>query len=145
MAYVEEEISEEPIQVPLESLLFIVTDNWHPPNHILVSKSASTIVQKAHKAREKATCIIEEEFPKEFLHLDSVDTIQTKDSAAKELKSVEAMEASSVDSGEEMMVLDMEVEGNPVLAPPPPSTLPYSCQVPPPFFHPEHLTLVFEI
>jgi hypothetical protein len=32
MAYVEEEISEEPIQVPLESLLYMVPDAHDNPN-----------------------------------------------------------------------------------------------------------------
>jgi hypothetical protein len=66
MAYVEEEIPEEPIQVPPESLLFTVPDNWQPPNHIPTSTSASAIIQQAQEAREETTCIIEEE----FLHLD---------------------------------------------------------------------------
>jgi hypothetical protein len=32
MAYVEEVIPEEPIQIPLESLLFTVPENWQPPS-----------------------------------------------------------------------------------------------------------------
>jgi hypothetical protein len=145
MAYVEEDIPEEPIQVPPESLLFTVPDNWQPPSHIPASTSASTIIQQAQEAREETTCIIEEEFPEEFLHLDPEDTIQTKDSATKELRAVEAMEAAQEDSGEAAIVLGMEVEGGPVLAPPPLSTLPDFGQEPPPFFHPEQLALVFEL
>jgi hypothetical protein len=44
LAYVEEEIQEEPIQFPPESLLFIVMDNWQLPSHILASTSAPAIV-----------------------------------------------------------------------------------------------------
>jgi hypothetical protein len=33
MAYVEEVIPEEPLQFPLESLLFTVPENWQPPSH----------------------------------------------------------------------------------------------------------------
>jgi len=63
----------------------------------------------------------------------------------EKLKAVEAMEAAQVDSGEAMTILDTEVEGGPFLAPPPLSTLSDFSQVPPPFFHPEQLTLVFEL
>jgi hypothetical protein len=40
MAYVEEVIPEEPIQVPPESLLFTVPDDLQFPNHNTVSISA---------------------------------------------------------------------------------------------------------
>jgi hypothetical protein len=145
MAYVEKVIPKEPIQHPLESLLFTVLDNWQPPSHIPTSTSASTIVQQAQEAREEATYIIEEDFPEEFLHLDPADTTQTKDSAVEELTTVDVMEAARANSGEAATVLDTEVEGSPVLAPPPLSTLPDFCQAPPPFFHPEQLGLVFEL
>jgi hypothetical protein len=95
--------------------------------------------------RPVATYIIQEEFPEEFFYLDHVDTIQTKESIVEDIKAMEAMEAAQVDSGEASMVLDTMVEGGPVLAPPPLSTLPDFFQVPPPFFHPEQLVLVFEI
>jgi hypothetical protein len=36
MAYVEEVILEEPIQIPLKSLLFIVPENWQPPSNFFV-------------------------------------------------------------------------------------------------------------
>jgi hypothetical protein len=99
---------------------------------------------------EEATCIIEEEFPEEFLHLDSAATIQNTDNqvgsvATEEVKVVEAMDAAPVDSGAGGGGLRAEVEGGPVLAPPPLSTLPDFCQAPPPFFHPEQLELVFEL
>jgi hypothetical protein len=64
MAYVEEVILEEPIQVPSESLLFTVPDDLQLPSHHTMSISTQA-------AMEGATCIIEEEFPGEFLHLDS--------------------------------------------------------------------------
>jgi hypothetical protein len=127
MAYIEEEILEEPIQVPPESLLFTVSDDWHPPSHNPASTRAPTTM-------EGATCIIEEE----FLHLDSAASIQNTDSqvgtVAEEVKAVEAMDT-----------LGVEVEGHPVLAPPPLTTLPDFCHAPPPFFHLEQLKLVFEL
>jgi hypothetical protein len=127
MAYVEEEILEERIQFPPESLLFIVSDNWKPPSHIPASASTPAIFQQAQEAMEEATCIIEKELLEEFLHLDCVATIQNIDFAAEDLKAVEAMEADLANPGEEVTVLDMEVEGSPVLAPPPLSALPDLC------------------
>jgi len=141
MAYVEEDIPKEPISVPPESIIFTVPDNWKPPNHIPTSTSSSAIIQQVQEAREETICIIEEE----FLHLDPEDTIQTKDSATKELRAVEAMEATQEDSGEVVTVSGIGVEGGPVLAPPPLSTLLDFGQEPPPFLHSEQLTLVFEL
>jgi hypothetical protein len=54
MAYVEEVIMEEPIQVPLKSPLFTVLDNFSFPNH-------STMSTSAQDAMEGATYIVEEE------------------------------------------------------------------------------------
>jgi hypothetical protein len=56
MAYVEEEIPEEPITVPPESLLYTVPDHQDRPN---TSLPATTTVE----AMEGATCIIQEEIP----------------------------------------------------------------------------------
>jgi hypothetical protein len=124
MAYVEDVILEEPIQVPRESLLFIVPENLQPPSHIPASTSASAIIWQAQETREETTCIIEEEFPKEFLHLDPEDTIQIKDSIAKELGVEETLDTTQEDLGEATTILGMTVEGGPVLVPPPLSTLP---------------------
>jgi hypothetical protein len=41
MAYVEEVVPKEPFQFPLESILFIVPNNWHPPNQFTMGASAS--------------------------------------------------------------------------------------------------------
>jgi hypothetical protein len=90
--------------------------------------------------RPVATYIIE--FPEEFFYLDQT---QFKPRNLSGGYQGDGMEAAQVDSGEASMVLDTMVEGGPVLAPPPLSTLPDFFQVPPPFFHPEQLVLVFEI
>jgi hypothetical protein len=129
MAYVEEEISKEPIQVPLKSLLFTMSDDWHPPNHNLASTSTPT-------SMEGATCIIEEEFPEEFLHLDSMASIQNTDNevriVAKEVRAVEARDTTPVDMG-------TEVEGHPIFV------VPDFFHASPLFFHPEKLELVLEL
>jgi hypothetical protein len=127
MAYVEEEILEEPIQVPLESLLFIVSNDWQPPSH----NPATT---RAPSTMEGATCIIEEE----FLHLDSVASIQNMDSQVGTKAEVfKAVEATNT--------LGVEVEDHLVLAPPPLTTLPDFCHAPPPLFHSEQLKLIFKL
>jgi hypothetical protein len=100
-----------------------------------------TIFQEEQEAREEATCIIEEE----FLHLESTTIIQNTDSAAEEIKAVEAMEAAPMIPGEATTVLDMEVERGPVLVPPPLLTLPDFSHAPLPFFHLEQLEFVFEL
>jgi hypothetical protein len=88
MAYVKEENLEEPIQVPPESL-FTILDDLQSPIH----NPASTSVEVA---MEGVTCIVEEEFLGEFLHLDSITSIHDKDSqvrtTAEEVKVVEVMD-----------------------------------------------------
>jgi hypothetical protein len=72
MAYVEEVIPEEPLQLPLESLLFTVPENWQPPSHFSVKFTAPAIeffTCIMEEAEEVHTCIMGEE----FLHLDSQD------------------------------------------------------------------------
>jgi hypothetical protein len=76
MAYVEEVIPEEPLQIPLESLLFTVPENWQPPSNFSAEATApATEVRHCTNTMEEAeevhTCIVEEE----FLHLDSQDTL----------------------------------------------------------------------
>jgi hypothetical protein len=73
MDYVEKLIPKEPIQVPLESLLFTVPDDLQFPIHNKTSTGT-------HVAMEDTTCIVEEEFLGEFLHLDSNVSIQDTDS-----------------------------------------------------------------
>jgi hypothetical protein len=74
MAYVEEVIPEEPIQVPPESLLFTVPDDLQFP-------SLNTMSTSTQDAMEGTTCIVEEEFPGEFLHMDS--NVSTQDTDKK--------------------------------------------------------------
>jgi hypothetical protein len=61
MAFVEEEFLEEPIQVPPESLLYTVSDDYLRPN-------TSVVVTGTEAAMDGATCIVQEEFSEEFLH-----------------------------------------------------------------------------
>jgi hypothetical protein len=131
MAYFEEEILEEPIQVPPESLLFIVSNDWQPPSHN-ITRTRSPF------SMEGATCIIEEEFQDEFLHLNSVASIQNTDNQVGiVVKAMEAVEA--------MDTFGMEVEGHLVLKVPPLMTLLYLRHAPPPLFHLEKLDHIFEL
>jgi hypothetical protein len=61
MAYVKEEFPEEPIQVPAESLLYTVSVDYLCPN-------TSKVDTGTEATMEGATCIVQEEFPEEFLH-----------------------------------------------------------------------------
>jgi hypothetical protein len=72
MAYVEEIFPEEPIQAPLEHLLFTVPDNWQPTSHFL-EKNTSAASEKqpgsgigAENYDDFPTCYIEEEIPEEM-------------------------------------------------------------------------------
>jgi hypothetical protein len=56
----------------------------------------------------------------------------------RQRRSVEVMDIALED-------LSTEVEGHPVLAPPPLTTLPDFCHAPPPFFNLEQLELIFEL
>jgi hypothetical protein len=134
MAYVEEVILEEPIQVPPESLLFTVPDDLQFPSHNTMSTSAQA-------AMEGATCIVEEEFPGEFLHLDSNVSIQDTDNQIG--TEVEAVKAEDIGTAQEDM--DVALEGHPVLAPPPLTAIPEFCPALPPLFNPEQLELIFEL
>jgi hypothetical protein len=79
MAYVEEVTLEEPIQIPLESLLFTVLENWKPPRSFpeedtmsITTAHHNTITMEA-KMEEFHICYVEEEFPEELLHMASQD------------------------------------------------------------------------
>jgi hypothetical protein len=75
MAYVEEVTLEEPIQIPPESLLFTVPENWQPPSNFPEedTQSATTTHHEtntmAEKMEEFHIFYIEEEFPEELLHM----------------------------------------------------------------------------
>jgi hypothetical protein len=56
MAYVEEEIPDEPITVPPDSLLYIVLEHQDRPNTNLPATATSI-------AMEGVTCIVQEEIP----------------------------------------------------------------------------------
>jgi di/tripeptidase len=56
MAYVEEEILEEPIQVPPDSLLYMVSDPQDRPSTNIATMDTETTM-------EGATCIVQEEIP----------------------------------------------------------------------------------
>ena len=127
MAFVEEEIPDEPSQVPPESLLFTIPNNWHSPSQIPTSTSAPTTILQAQEAREETTFIIEEE----FIHLDTEDTIQIKYSGmAKDLRveenlgEMKDMEESHKEFNEATTICSLEVQGEKLFAPPPLFTLP---------------------
>jgi hypothetical protein len=173
MAYVEEVILEEPIQIPPESLLFTVPENWQPPSSFPEedTKSATTAHHDTNtmeaKMEEFHICYVEEEFPEELLHMASQDATlsagydPSRATAREEDpgKKVGAQGWSATTEHQEgaedgMQAATSEVvegpggttkEGGKVLAPPPISIAPEQWRAPPPFFHPEQLDLVFDL
>jgi hypothetical protein len=79
MAYVEEVTPEEPIQIPPESLLFIVPENWQPPSSFPEEYTKPTTTTHHYtntmeeKMKEFHICYVEEEFPEELLHMACQD------------------------------------------------------------------------
>jgi hypothetical protein len=70
MAFVEEEFSEEPIQVPPESLLYKVLDDYLRPN-------TSVVVTGTEATMDGATCIVQEEFPEEPIQVPPESLLHT--------------------------------------------------------------------
>jgi hypothetical protein len=159
MAYVEEVILDEPIQIPLEPLLFTVPENWQPPSNL--PEEAIKAVNAEHQdhntmeeqLEEFHICYVEEEFQEDLLHMASQDVALTagynvsratesnKDQgkpAGDQGQSVAIEQQSGVETSE-AKASDISKEGDEVLVPPPISIMQEQWHVPPPFFHPEHL------
>jgi hypothetical protein len=80
MAYVEEVIPKEPLQIPLESLLFTVPENWQPPSNFSAEATApatrgSPLHQHHGGGRGGSHLYRGGGIPEEFLHLDSQDAL----------------------------------------------------------------------
>jgi hypothetical protein len=162
MAYVEEVFPEEPIQAPPKHLLFTVPDNWQPPSSLLgeVTKAA-TVEQQGHNTMEAQldefpTCYIEEEVPKRWifrmLHSQLATILPEPWRAIRRRRQRNRVRAQQWSSragnnkrGHEIKSGGTSKEGGEVLAPPPISTMQEQWHVPPPFFHPEHLELMFDL
>jgi hypothetical protein len=156
MAYVEEVFPEEPIQVPPEHLLFTVPDNWQPPSHFLEEDTMVAIEKQQgsdtgeEKFDEFPTCYIEEEIPEE---LDSQKAAlaagHTSDKGMESNKNegagMEQQREAAPSEAEENRPGGTTREGGKVLSPPPISSMQEQWRVPPPFFHPEHLELLFDL
>ena len=127
MAYVEEEISEEPIQVPSESLLFTVPEDLQFPN-------INTNSTNAQDSMEGTTDIIEEELSEEFLHKAPSVSIQDKINKVEE----------EIEKVKEEVIGNVE-ENHPVLPPPPLTVIPEFNPTLPPLFNPKKLELIFDL
>lgn len=77
MAHLEEVTPEEPIQIPPESLLFTVPENWQPQSNFSVedTKPATAAYHDTSTMEfpEVQICFVEEEFSEELLHMASQD------------------------------------------------------------------------
>jgi len=127
MAYVEEVIAEEPIQVPLESFLFAVPDDLQFPN-------LNTMSKRTQATMEHATCIVEEEFPREFLHMDSNFTTHDNEDKIGDEEQV-------------MKVMDIGTthKEHPFWVPPPLTVILDFYPSTPPLFIPKNLDLIFDL
>jgi hypothetical protein len=116
-------IPEEPIQVPPESLLYTVPDDYLRPN-------TSKVDTGTEETMEGATCIVQEE----FLHM-APDTYIHPSTSEAVTGAVADMEGATCTMQEEF----------PILVPPPLNTVKECDQAPPNLFNPEHLELIFDI
>jgi hypothetical protein len=83
---------------------------------------------------EGTTYIVEEEFPEEFLHMDSkVSKQDNNNKVGKEAYVVKAVN------------IGIAQENHPFLAPPPLNTIPQFSRTLPPLFIPEKLELIFDL
>jgi hypothetical protein len=78
VTFVEEVIPEEPIQLPPESMLFTVPENWQPPTSFPEETQAITVAHHSTDTMESRMeefhiCYVEEEIPEECLHMASQD------------------------------------------------------------------------
>jgi hypothetical protein len=127
MAYIEEELLKEPIQVPPKSLLYTVLDDYLRPNTSKVDTSITTTM-------EGATCIVQEEFLEEFLH--TTPDMYIHPSTSEAVTGVVAdMEGATCTMQEEF----------PISVPPPLNTIKECDQAPPNLFISEQLELIFDI
>jgi hypothetical protein len=173
MAYVEEVIPEEPIQIPLESLLFTVPENWQPPSNFFVedTKPATAAHHDTNTMEEKIEevhiCIVEEEFSRRnsstwplrmpYFQKATIFQCHSEGRGPREGGRSTGMERNEehkdgaqdgvqAATGEAVEGLGgTMMEGGEVFAPPPISIVPEPWRAPPPFFHPEQLELVFDL
>jgi hypothetical protein len=151
MAYVEEVFLEEPIQAPPEHLLFTVPDNWQPPSDFREEAFlAATEEQQARDTEEFPTCYIEEEIPEELVSQEVAPAAghtsdKSMESDQNEEAGMEQQREAAPGEAEENRPGGMTREGGTVLMPPPISFMQEQGRVPPPFFHPEHLELLFDL
>jgi hypothetical protein len=163
MVYVEDVFPKEPIQAPPEHLLFTVPDNWQPPSSLLGEATMAAIVEQQGRSTGEAqleeftTCYIEEEIPEELNSQDVVlaaGYIYAKDMESdKELKAESQGQRADMEQQSEAATGEVATtrsggksrEGGKFLAPPPISAMQEKWCVPLPFFHPDHLELMFDL
>jgi hypothetical protein len=97
---------------------------------------------------EFSTCFIEEEIPGETTSQAAVpeagDTMDDSEGTGRDADIEQHREAASSEP-EEMQQGDTTREGGTVFMPPPISSMQNQWRVPPPFFHPDHLALLFDL
>ena len=154
MAYVEEIFPEEPIQAPPEHLLFTVPDNWNPPTCFsgeVELKAIGTL--QSHKkddhTDEPTTCYVEEEIPEAVdetvtLGVGEFSMDADHQNAQRGPQGRHKIgEEEAIKPGEALSEDSWVREGSMALMPRPLSIMQEEWCVHPPFFHLEHLELIF--
>jgi hypothetical protein len=164
--FVEDLIPEEPIQLPPESMLFTVPENWQPPT--IFPEDETRAITTAHhntgtmdsRMEEFPICYVEEELSKECLQMAAQDdTILVGHDPFKVSEQEVDLRSTGMGAEERSVEVDHQGEaqegtraaaseavgGGEVLAPPPITMTPAQWHFPPPFFHPYQLDLVLDL
>jgi hypothetical protein len=156
MAYVEEIFPEEPIQAPPEHLLFTVPDNWNPPTcfpgeaELKATGTPHSFHRKDDQTEEPTTCYVEEEiteavdatgdFKRREFSMDADHQNAQRGPQGRH----ETGEEEAIKPGEALSEDSWVREGGMAPMPRPLSIMQEAWRVQPPFFHLEHLELIFE-
>jgi hypothetical protein len=149
MAYIEEIIPDEPIQVPPAHLLFTVPENWNPPT--CFPGEITQMATKNHQGSQRGEsqlvdfppCYIIEEIPTD---LEAEPTAGAAEIPPTEVPGRnEPVEDEATGLEGEPIGVSLEEEGGIAPMPRPLSAMQEVGRVQLPLLHPDHLTLVFEL
>jgi hypothetical protein len=155
MAYVVEEILEEPFQETSELLLFTVPDNWDPPSDFRVGASLSgpedyhggeTVVTRG----EDFTCYVEEETPTDWTLRKQTPEAALGNNMRRTEEEADLKRTGKENSSEPVEAEPSERSGKAkedgtIFMPPPISCMQTQWSDPPPLLHPDLLNLVFDL
>jgi hypothetical protein len=153
MAYVEEISPEEHVQTLPEHLLLTEPDNWPPTRHLREENTSAALENQARSnmavgyCDDFPTCYVEEEIYEEMVSLEAITEVEhpvatgAEDEGAGDEDPGDAAPSEAVENG---LVVTLGGGGETPVPPPTTSMHEQRC-APPPFLHPEHLDLVFDL